>query len=335
MMAKPSSRRKKATSAAEINSKSLSNSANEDISVEENPATATITVSAVEVEELTDEEQSDRLHLERKVEKAVFEAGKALMELRDRRLYRSTHSTFEEYCKDRFGFQRRHPYRLIEASAVFDNLMKMCPKGTQTETETETESSDAEIYPSGTQTENEEMCPIGTQILPTSERQVRPITKLEPQQQWEVWQRAVEEAGGKVPSARVVGDVVQRIMERTKVPNTYQLGEVCQILAKDNPELRGKGGCWVIVSQVNEFSCTVKTWNGEYTVGLQHLKSYNYLPAECEQMQVICDRISRVYSGALEESVQKFLESLGKLNRAYLTDLEEKVLSLLELEIIP
>ncbi|WP_442945041.1 hypothetical protein [Nostoc sp.] len=334
-MAKPSSRRKKATSAAEINSKSLSNSANEDISVEENPATATITVSAVEVEELTDEEQSDRLHLERKVEKAVFEAGKALMELRDRRLYRSTHSTFEEYCKDRFGFQRRHPYRLIEASAVFDNLMKMCPKGTQTETETETEteSSNAEIYPSGTQTENEEMCPIGTQILPTSERQVRPITKLESQQQWEVWQRAVEEAGGKVPSARVVGDVVQRIMERTKVPNTYQLGEVCQILAKDNPELRGKGGCWGIVSQVNEFSCTVKTWNGEYTVGLQHLKSYNYLLAECEQMQVICDRISRVYSSALEESVQKFLEMLGKLNRSYLTALEEKVLNVLEAEI--
>ncbi len=329
-MAKPSSRRKKATSAAEINSKSLSNSANEDISVEENPATATITVSAVEVEELTDEEQSDRLHLERKVEKAVFEAGKALMELRDRRLYRSTHSTFEEYCKDRFGFQRRHPYRLIEASAVFDNLMKMCPKGTQTETETE--SSDAEIYPSGTQTENEEMCPIGTQILPTSERQVRPITKLEPQQQWEVWQRAVEEAGGKVPSARVVGDVVQRIMERTKVPNTYQLGEVCQILAKDNPELRGKGGCWGIVSAVNDFSCTVQTWDGEYAVGLQHLKSYNYLPAECKQMQVICDRITRVYSDSLEETVKSLLQSLGKLNRPYLTVVEEKLLSVLESE---
>ncbi|WP_292736205.1 hypothetical protein [Nostoc sp. JL31] len=45
------------------------------------------------------------------------------------------------------------------------------------------------------------------------------------------------------------------------------------------------------------------------------------------------DRISRVYSSALEESVQKFLEMLGKLNRAYLTDLEEKVLSVLEFEI--
>ncbi len=312
-MAKPSSRRKKATSAAEINSKSLSNSANEDISVEENPATATITVSAVEVEELTEEEQSDRLHLERRVERAVFEAGKALMELRDRRLYRSTHSTFEEYCKDRFGFQRRHPYRLIEASAVFDNLMKMCPNGTQTE--------------------NEQMCPIGTQILPTSERQVRPIAKLEPQQQWEVWQTAVEEAGGKVPSARVVVDVVQRIMERTKVPNTYQIGEVCQILVKENPELRGKGGCWGIVNHVGEFSCTVKTWDGEYTVGLQHLKSYNYLPAECDQMQSLSDRISRVYSSGLEESVQKFLEMLGRLNRTYLTALEDKLLKVLELEI--
>ncbi|MBD2534897.1 hypothetical protein H6G97_37860 [Nostoc flagelliforme FACHB-838] len=74
-------------------------------------------------------------------------------------------------------------------------------------------------------------------------------------------------------------------------------------------------------------------WDGEYTVGLQHLKSFNYLPAECQQVQEISDRISRVYSDLLEESVQKFLESLGKLNRAYLTALEEKVLSLLESEI--
>ncbi|WP_366828742.1 hypothetical protein [Nostoc sp. NMS2] len=329
MMAKPSSRRKKATSAAEINSKSLSNSANADISVEENPATATITVSAVEVEELTDKEQSDRLHLERKVEKAVFEAGKALMELRDRRLYRSTHSTFEEYCKDRFGFQRRHPYRLIEASAVFDNLMKMCPNGTQTETE----SSNAEIYPSGTQTENEEMCPIGTQILPTSERQVRPITKLEPQQQWEVWQRAVEEAGGKVPSARVVGDVVQRIMERTKAPNPYRVGEVCLLIAKDNPDLRGKGGCWGIVNHVGEFSCTVTMWDGEYTVRIDHLKPLNYLESECQQMQQISDRISRLRENEnLEEAARAVLKHLGELKRPYLTAVEEKLLSVIERE---
>lgn len=37
--------------------------------------------AAVEIPELTEEEQRDRLHLERKVERAFFEAGKALMEL--------------------------------------------------------------------------------------------------------------------------------------------------------------------------------------------------------------------------------------------------------------
>ncbi|MCC5661414.1 hypothetical protein LC608_31575 [Nostoc sp. XA010] len=84
---------------------------------------------------------------------------------------------------------------------------------------------------------------------------------------------------------------------------------------------------------MGEFSCTVKTWDGEYAVGLQHLKSYDYLPAECEQIKEISDRINRVYSSSLEESVQRFLESLLKLNRTYLTALEEKLLKVLESEI--
>ncbi|WP_335061965.1 hypothetical protein [Nostoc sp.] len=83
-------------------------------------------------------------------------------------------------------------------------------------------------------------------------------------------------------------------------------------------------------------------WDSEHTVGLHHIKSFNYLPQECQQMQSLRDvqrpaamrkRITRVGSTGLEESVQKFLESLGKLNRAYLTALEEKSLSLLEAEI--
>ncbi|WP_225226140.1 hypothetical protein [Komarekiella delphini-convector] len=272
------------------------------MSNEEDPVSADITVTFVEVPELTEQEQRDRLHLERRVERAVFEAGKALAELRDRRLYRSTHKTFEDYCRDRFGHSRRQSYLLMDAAVVFDNLLEKCD-------------------------------PMD-HILPTSERQVRPMTKLEPQQQQEVWQQAVELAGGKVPTGRIVKDVVQKIMERTKVPNTYQLGEVCQILAKDNPDLRGKGGNWCIVNHVGEFSCTVTMWDGEYTVGLQYLKSFDYLPAECQQMLLICERVIRVYSRELEESVQKFLESLGKLNRTYLTDLEEKLFIVLESQAI-
>ncbi|MBW4558192.1 MAG: hypothetical protein KME59_20115 [Trichormus sp. ATA11-4-KO1] len=264
-----------------------------------------------EIDELTPEEEHQRLYLERRVERAFYEAGKALMELRDHRLYRSTHKTFEEYCRDRFGHSRQKSNYLIAAADVFDNLTTNC----------------CQNLSQGDLTTN------GTQILPTSEGQVRPLTKLEPSQQQEVWQTAVEEAGGKVPSGRVVKDVVQRIMERTKVPNTYQIGEVCQIITKDNPDLRGKGGCWAIVSQVNEFSCTVKIWDGEYTVRIDHLKPMNYLNEECEQMQLISDRISRLRNHEnLEEAANAVLKHLGELKRPYLTRLEEKMLSLLELE---
>ncbi|MEH2160464.1 MAG: hypothetical protein V7K38_05330 [Nostoc sp.] len=311
-MTKPPRKRNKATSAASSDSTLPDDQDLEDISLQGNPALAIINVTAVEVPELTEQEISDRLHLERKVERAFFEAGKALMELRDRRLYRSTHKTFEEYCRDRFSYTYRHVNYLIAGSVIVDNI-KMGTNSSQNESE-------------------DEMGTNSSQILPTSEVQVRPLAKLEPQQQPEAWQQAVEKAEGKVPSGRIVKDVVQQIMERTKVPNTYQIGEVCQILAKDNPELRGKGGCWGIVNHVGEFSCTVRTWDGEYTVALQHLKSYNYLPPECGQMQVICDRISRVYSDPLEETVKSLLQLLGKLNRPYLTVVEEKLLNVLESE---
>ncbi len=60
------------------------------------------------------------------MEWAFFEAGKALIELRDglrpavgdRRLYRSTHKTFDEYCLDRFGYNRSRSYQLTLAVTI-------------------------------------------------------------------------------------------------------------------------------------------------------------------------------------------------------------------------
>jgi hypothetical protein len=325
---KPPSNRKKATSATSRDSTPSDDQDLEDISQQVDPGSATITVTAVEVPELTQEEQSDRLHLERKVERAFFEAGKALMELRDRRLYRSTHKTFEEYCRSRFGYTRMAATYKIAAATVMENLSTI---GLQ----------NAEITTNGLQPpkmstiglQNVEMSTSGLQILPTNERQVRPLVALEPEVQRTAWQQAVQVAGGKVPTGRIVKDVVQRIMERTRVPNTYQLGEVCQILAKDNPELRGKGGCWGIVNHVGEFSCTVTMWDGEYTVRIDHLKPFNYLESECQQMQQISDRINRLRdSGKLEAPAEAVLKCLGELKRPYLTEFEEKLLGFIEQE---
>ncbi|MFN6496840.1 MAG: hypothetical protein RMX65_007495 [Nostoc sp. DedQUE01] len=58
---------------------------------------------------------------------------------------------------------------------------------------------------------------IGFQILPMSDRQVKPLVPLEPEQQRLGWQQAVELAGGKIPSSRIVQDIVDKIRERTKL----------------------------------------------------------------------------------------------------------------------
>lgn len=114
--------------------------------------------------ELGDWGRGDRLHLERRVERAFFEAGKALTELRDKRLYRSTHKTFEEYCRDRFGHSRQQSNYLIAAANVYENLTTIGCQNVVDENLTTNRS----------------------QILPTSEGQVRSMTKLKPQQQQEV-----------------------------------------------------------------------------------------------------------------------------------------------------
>ncbi len=233
------------------------------------------------------------------------------MELRDKRLYRSTHKTFEEYCRDRFGHSRQKSNYLIAATGVFDNLTTNRCQNLPTE----------------------DLTTIELQILPSSEYQVRPLTKLQPEQQQQAWQQAVEEAGGKVPSGRIVKDIVQRIIERTKVPNPYRVGEVCQFVVKDNPELRGKGGCWCIVTSVNNFSCTVNSSDGEYIVKIEHLKSLEYSDSDCEQLQLLCERLRKLRNSSdLEQAAVSVLKHLGEVKRPYLTPLEEKLLGVLEQE---
>ena len=130
---------------------------------------------------LSKAEIAERDSLERTVQQAFFIAGKALKTLRDKKLYRETHATFEAYIRDRFDFTRAAAYYLISASEVVENLK--CQQFVDTNKGT---------------------------ILPTKESQCRPLAKLSPERQREVWCSAVEQAKGKVPSARIVKDLVKR-----------------------------------------------------------------------------------------------------------------------------
>jgi hypothetical protein len=87
-----------------------------------------------------------------------IEVGQALRTIKEKRLYRISFKTFEDYCVGMWAFKRSEAYRLIDASVVISNLS-----------------------------------PIGD-ILPKTESQTRPLTSLEPEIQKEVWKEVVKQS---------------------------------------------------------------------------------------------------------------------------------------------
>ncbi len=211
------------------------------------------------VEELSEQEEAERHRLELKVERAFAEAGFALRELRQRRLYRSTHKTFEEYCQDRFRFSRQSANYLIAAAAVVENL-----------------------------TTN------GCQIVPTSERQVRPLTKLDPDQQYQIWEEAVEACDGKLPSGRMIKSLVERLTERGAAPPDipFQAGDVVLIRGAGNPDLRKYDGHWAIALRINEYTIGVALDGKEIVVKPQFLEEVG--PEYWVEIKAVNERITRL-----------------------------------------
>ncbi|AFY79301.1 hypothetical protein Ple7327_4170 [Pleurocapsa sp. PCC 7327] len=128
-----------------------------------------------------------------------YEVGQALIEIRDRKLYRETHKTFEAYCKEKWSLTRPSAYRLLKAAEVIKNLSPMGDK------------------------------------FPTNERQVRPPTKLPPAQQLEIWQKAVEESPNGTPTAKIVERLVKE--QENSTPKKKTLSEVEQ-LRQENEHLK-------------------------------------------------------------------------------------------------
>jgi hypothetical protein len=128
-------------------------------------------------------------HLETVIEsgvKAFYELGKALKEIKEGKLYRLTHSTFEEYCEQKWGMSRNYINRNIGSVEVIDNLV-----------------------------------PIGT--VPQSESQARPLTSLvNPEHQREVWQRILNKNPEKI-TAKIIEEEVLRF--KVEAFDSYQKKE--------------------------------------------------------------------------------------------------------------
>jgi hypothetical protein len=107
----------------------------------------------------------------------------AFAEIHSKKLYRATHSSFESYSRDKWGFSRSHAYRLIDAAEVRGSLS-----------------------------------PVGD-ILPDNEWKCRELKKLPDADRQVAWKTAVERAGEKQPSARIVREAVAEILGASEEPN--------------------------------------------------------------------------------------------------------------------
>jgi hypothetical protein len=71
------------------------------------------------VSDLVPAEKARLAELEAVVDRGLqtfYEVGNALLEIRERKLYRETNSTFQAYCQERFGFSDSRGRQLIAAA---------------------------------------------------------------------------------------------------------------------------------------------------------------------------------------------------------------------------
>ncbi|OWY64080.1 hypothetical protein B7486_49300 [cyanobacterium TDX16] len=255
-------------------------------------------VADVEVlEELSESEVKERHRLELRVERAFYEAGKALTQLRDRRLYRSTHRNFESYCHERFGMKRIYAHYLIDAAVVVDNLSSGCSQFVN--------------------------------ILPTNESQCRPLTKLEPESQRTCWQQAVEQAGGKVPTARIVRDIVVQLKQKELFPiaDFCQVGDAFTLMRLEGVE-RKYNGYPGVATKLKDFTIEVEVFDGTIAVKPENLRPIDS-PDVCRQLPATIRRIKQLRDvGLLDRGAQAVLQHLGR--QTYLTNLELELLTFLE-----
>lgn len=55
-------------------------------------------------------------------QQTFIEVGMAILTIRDQRLYKDSYSTFEQYCRERWGWSRQHAHQLIDAAEVTEDL---------------------------------------------------------------------------------------------------------------------------------------------------------------------------------------------------------------------
>ncbi|MBW2562089.1 MAG: hypothetical protein JRE40_14720 [Deltaproteobacteria bacterium] len=153
----------------------------------------------------------------RKNFRAFYEVGCALREIRDAKLYRTSHDTFDHYVKDVFEIARNTAYQYVDAADVVDNI--------RCRIENVRHGGQNEILPGNgmlSRSIPDEPETPAEIPLPANERQARVLAPLDPEKQAEVWQKALDTA----PDGRITASLLKQTAK------DYSVGEIKKAIKK-------------------------------------------------------------------------------------------------------
>lgn len=192
---------------------------------------------------LTDTEKQDLKKYESLISKGLntfLEVGKALAEIRDRRLYRETHKTFERYCKETWDLSKGYAYQQIggyETVTLLESKMSAIADKNDPEqnacTSCEHRKGMANKAFKGVRIPNchgkctrpEGLCekvtdpapePSRDILLPINEAQTRPLTKLkDPDDQVKAWGIVLENLN-QDPKSKLTAALINKAVKQVK-----------------------------------------------------------------------------------------------------------------------
>jgi hypothetical protein len=295
--------------------------------------------SSTSIVALSDEEEDELFHLEKKIQKAFWEAGNALKKIRDKRLYKGSHRRFEDYCKERWGFSDRYARNKIAGSEVYENLKKRnnCSTFSNGAISEKVEQSVtvASRWRGNLQDDYltfSEVAIAGAAptILPVSEAQVRHLTCLTPEEQVDVWQAAIAKSEGKAPTERIVKLVMNE--RRTKEPPLeaadFKVGDAFILRKLEGRDFKSNG-TWAIATEVRSHSIIVDSIFGNFHLRVENLELIPDPKAKAI-LAIVLGRVNGIiqqFKGK-EISAMAFLESLAK--KTYFTEIDLKLLDCLQ-----
>jgi hypothetical protein len=135
---------------------------------------------------------------------SFIETGRALAQIRDRKLYRAQYDTFEAYCRAKWQYGKSHTCRLIGAAELLTHLS-----------------------------------PIVDMPTPSHEAQVRPLIGVPVDQAQSAWKKALAKANGKAVTAKLVKEALVEVLgpsttkpARENQPMGFSVRHLAPTLAK-------------------------------------------------------------------------------------------------------